>query len=285
MRLEKFKNYFYLMRLHKPIGIFLLLWPTCWALWLAQAGYPQPKIVVIFILGVILMRSAGCIINDFADRNFDKHVARTQQRPLAAGEIQPKSSLILFVILLLLAFLLVLQLNAFTFLLAIIGLILAITYPYLKRVTHLPQLGLGIAFAWGVPMAFAAETDMIPAGGWLVFLAAAIWPIIYDTEYALVDRCDDIKIGIKSTAILFGNHVNAILAILQIIFVILLIIIGFVFQLTWPYFLSLCIVAILFFYQQKLLQRGDSKSYFKAFLNNNWVGLVIFIGILLAYVV
>ncbi|MEO8963108.1 MAG: 4-hydroxybenzoate octaprenyltransferase [Gammaproteobacteria bacterium] len=275
-------HYARLMRLHKPIGIFLLLWPTLWALWLASAGKPNLLIVSIFVVGVIVMRSAGCIINDFADREIDKHVERTRDRPLTSGLVTTTEALILFFILITLAFILILFLNHFTILLAFAGLFFAVTYPFLKRVTHLPQIGLGLAYAWGVPMAFAAENNSITPAGWEVFAAALLWPVMYDTLYAMVDRSDDLKIGVKSTAILFAHYDRFMIAILQIIFLILLVHIGFLFKLTEIYFLGLFFAGLLFVYQQWLIRSRDPKACFKAFLNNNWVGLIIFFGVVFA---
>ena len=268
---------------NKPIGIFLLLWPTLWALWLASAGQPQMFIVGIFIVGVILMRSAGCIINDIADRNFDGHVERTRNRPLAAGKISVKTALVLFFILIICAFVCVLQLNRFTILLSFVGAALAVIYPFMKRFTHLPQVGLGFAFAWGVPMAFAAETSAIAPDAWLLFSAAVLWPILYDTLYAMADREDDIKIGVKSTAILFGEWDRAIVGILQILFLCVLAAVGYYFNLQSIYFLSLFIAAGFFIYQQFLIKNRDRKKCFQAFLNNHWVGLIIFVGIAASY--
>lgn len=277
----KLKPYIHLMRLNKPIGIFLLLWPTLWALWLASNNKPHFFIVIIFILGVIIMRSAGCIINDFADQHFDSHVKRTQARPLASGQLKSSSALLLFFILMFLALSLVLLLNSFTVLLAFVGALLAVIYPFLKRITHLPQIGLGFAFAWGVPMAFAAQLNFIPPTAWVIFAAAVVWPIIYDTFYAMVDREDDKKIGVKSTAILFGNQTQLITGFLQIIFLMLLVAIGYLFKLHWIYDLSLIGVGILFLYQQHLIKNNDRDQCFKAFLNNHWVGLIIFLSIIL----
>jgi 4-hydroxybenzoate polyprenyltransferase len=276
------KNYAYLMRLHKPIGILLLLWPTWWALWLAGDGHPDRSIVIIFTLGVILMRSAGCIINDIADRHFDKFVERTKQRPITSGKVSVREAIILFVILLLSAFILTLFLNRFTLFLAFIGAILAMGYPYLKRITYLPQLGLGVAFAWGVPMAFAAENHAFTLAAGYVFLAALIWPIIYDTMYAMVDRADDLKIGVKSSAILFGKQDRLIIAILQMSFLWILASAGYFFALSWFYFVALVIAGVLFCYQQWLIRQREPKACFNAFLNNNWVGFIIFVGILLS---
>ncbi len=282
--LEEMKQYFFLMRLHKPIGIFLLLWPTLWALWLAGNGKPNLFIVGIFILGVILMRSAGCIINDVADRHVDSYVARTRTRPLATGKLTSKQALLLFSSLIFCAFLLVLLLNRFTIWLAFVGVVLVVLYPFMKRFTHLPQVGLGIAFAWGVLMAFAAQNNSLSPAAWLLFFAAAVWPVIYDTMYAMVDYEDDIKIGIKSTAILFRKYDRWVIGVLQISFIALMAWVGYLFKLNIFYFLSLLIVTILFGYQQQLIKDQDQKKCLKAFLNNNWVGMILFVGIILSYV-
>lgn len=279
------KPYIHLLRLHKPIGIFLLLWPTLWSLWLAGNGKPDLLITCIFITGVIVMRSAGCIINDIADREFDKNVERTRERPLASGKISIRSACVLFGMLLLIAFLLVLFLNRLTLYLAFVGAALAIIYPFMKRFTHLPQFGLGLAFSWGVPMAFSALTNIVPAKAWVLFSAAVIWPVIYDTLYAMVDRSDDIKIGVKSTAILFDAHDRLIIGILQFIFIALLIECGFLFALKAPYFISLFIAAVFFIYQQWLIKNQVREKCFRAFLNNHWVGMIIFIGIAMSYLV
>ena len=279
---NKLKNYFYLMRLNKPIGIFLLLWPTLWALWLAGEGKPSVRIVLIFIVGVIVMRSAGCVINDLADRNFDGSVERTRARPLASHKVSVKEALVLFIILILIAFLLALSLSGLTVLLAAVGVLLAIGYPFLKRVTHLPQIGLGVTFSWGVPMAFVAQLNQIPMKSWILFLAAATWPVIYDTYYAMVDRDDDIKIGVKSTAILFGKRDLLIVGLLQCLFILLLIVVGWLFNLHFVYYISLLFVAVLFAYQQWMTRDRDRDACFKAFLNNHWVGLIIFVGIVLS---
>lgn len=276
-------HYIALMRLDKPIGILLLLWPTLWALWLASTGKPNPKIVFIFVVGVLLMRSAGCVINDFADRHVDGHVERTKLRPLATGQVSSQEALTLAAVLSGFAFLLVLFCNDKTILLAFMGMGLAIIYPFLKRITHLPQFGLGAAFAWGVPMAFAALTDQVGTKAWFIFLTAMIWPVIYDTMYAMVDRCDDIKIGVKSTAILFNDMDRMIIGLLQVLFVVMLIIIGLMFRLKHVYYYSLIIVTLLCMYQQWLIRQRYPKDCFKAFINNNWIGLSIFIGILLSY--
>lgn len=271
------------MRLNKPIGILLLLWPTLWALWLAAAGRPDERILAIFIAGVILTRSAGCVLNDFADRHFDGHVRRTRERPLASGKITVPEALLLAALLSLCAFLLVLQCNLFTIMLACAGAAWMVIYPFLKRVTNLPQLGLGVAFSWGVPMAFAAETGIVGPSGWILFITSVIWPVIYDTMYAIVDRDDDLNIGIKSAAIIFSDMDVLIIGLLQALFVLMLVIIGLMFDLHSSYYLSIPLVIILFAYQQWLIRDRHPMKCFQAFLNNNWVGLVIFGGIALSY--
>ncbi len=277
-----FRQYAYLMRLDKPIGILLLLWPTLWALWLAGNGVPPLSILLVFVTGVVLMRSAGCVINDIFDREFDKHVTRTRQRPLAAGTVSVKQALILAVVLGLAAFLLVLSCNKLTIMLSFAGALFAAAYPLLKRVTHLPQLGLGLAFSWGVPMAFAAVTNDVPAKAWLIFAAAALWPVIYDTMYAMVDRADDLKIGVKSTAILFGKHDVFIIGIMMVIFIILLIAIGYVFALNYFYYLSLLVVGYRLMQDLRMIKQRDPVQCFQAFKNNNLIGLIIFIGIFIS---
>jgi 4-hydroxybenzoate polyprenyltransferase len=274
------KLYAQLMRLHKPIGIYLLLWPTLWALWLATPELmPSTKNLLIFIAGVILMRSAGCIINDIADRKIDGKVKRTQDRPLVTGAVSSKEAWILFAIISLTAFLLVLMTNSLTIQLSVGGLILAATYPFMKRHTHLPQVVLGAAFAWSVPMAFAAEAGTIRQEAWLIYLAVVLWTVVYDTFYAMVDRDDDIKIGVKSTAILFGEQDKIITGGLQLLTLYTLILVGQRFELDTIYYTSLAIVAGLFAYQQWLIRFRDRDACFKAFLNNHWVGLVVFMGI------
>ncbi len=268
-----------LMRLDKPIGIALLLWPTLWALWLASDRKPDLKIVIIFVLGVIIMRSAGCIVNDLADRKFDGLVERTRHRPLVSGEVSVKAAKILLGFLLVAAFSLVLMLNTLTIKLAFIGAALAFIYPFLKRVTYLPQLGLGLAFAWGVPMAFAAIQNTVPEKAWFLFAAAVVWPMIYDTFYAMVDRDDDIKIGVKSTAILCGRADKLFIGIMQFIFLILIAYVGLMFNLHKAFSYSLWVVLILFIHQQYITRDRDKTACFKAFLNNHWVGAAIFFGI------
>lgn len=278
---NKAQQYWLLARFDKPIGTFILLWPALWALWIASAGHPDTKILCVFVLGVILMRAAGCVINDYADRNFDPHVERTKQRPLAAGKIQPKEALWLFVVLCLTAFALVLLLNTYTIALSFGGAFLAASYPFMKRYTQLPQAYLGIAFGWAVPMAFAAELNKIPSVAWIMYTAVVLWALVYDTMYAMVDKDDDVKIGIKSTAILFGKFDRLIIGILQIVILSLLYVVGLMQHLGGFYYVSLAIGASLFMYQQLLIARRERDRCFQAFLNNNWFGLSIFIGLLL----
>lgn len=283
MMSEKFKAYLKLMRLDKPIGFYLLLWPTLWALWLASDGKPAFYFVLIFIAGVFVMRSAGCIINDMADRNIDGFVERTAKRPLATKKVSLKEAFIILFILLSMALGLVLLLNRLTLELALIGLFITFIYPFLKRITHLPQVGLGVAFSWGIPCSFAAITGELSFKAWVLFFPALLWPIIYDTLYAMADKKDDLKIGVKSTAILFAEKDKRILVGLQLLFIGLLINVGFYFQLNHWFYLSLLIGAMLFIYQQILIKDRIPAACFKAFLNNQWVGLSIFIGILLNY--
>jgi len=277
--LSKFADYSALMRLDRPIGIYLVLWPTLWALWLAADGLPDWKVLIIFILGVALMRSAGCVINDFADRKVDGHVQRTQNRPLVTGRVSPKEALGLFGVLCLTAFGLVLLTNSFTVYLSFGGVALAFIYPFMKRFTHLPQVFLGAAFAWSVPMAFAAQTNSLAPGLWLIYAAVLLWTVTYDTFYAMVDRDDDVKVGIKSTAILFGDQDRVITGSLQLLTLLALIVMGSRFELGMIYYASLVPVVGLFYYQQVLIQKRDPKRCFKAFLNNNWVGMLVFAGI------
>jgi 4-hydroxybenzoate polyprenyltransferase len=285
MRLrERAGVYARLMRLDRPIGAWLLLWPALWALWLAGEGSPDPWNVVVFVGGVILMRSAGCVINDYADRGIDGHVHRTRYRPFAQGEVSTREALGLFLILCLLAFGLVLTLDWFTIALSLVALFLAATYPFMKRYTHLPQVYLGMAFGWAVPMAFAAETGAVAQGGWLLYVAAVLWTTIYDTMYAMVDREDDLRIGVKSTAILFGDGDRVIIGVLQVLLFIVLLVVGSRFELDWGYYhAGLIVAAILALWQQYLIRNRDPDACFRAFLNNNWFGMAIFIGLLLHY--
>jgi 4-hydroxybenzoate polyprenyltransferase len=271
------------MRLHKPIGIFLLLWPVLWALWIASGGDPDLRVVLVFVAGVVLMRSAGCVINDYADREFDPHVARTRERPIAAGRVAAGEALILFAMLCLLAFGLVLLLNTLTILMSLVGAFLATTYPFMKRYTYLPQVYLGAAFGWAVPMAFAAQTGGVPKVGWLLFVATILWATVYDTMYAMVDRDEDVKIGVKSTAILFGEADRTIIAVVQVLLFLALLLAGQVAELGGYYYFGLLLAAALAVYQQYLIRERKPKECFKAFLNNNWFGAAVFGGIFLEY--
>jgi len=281
MHFQKLSPYIQLMRLDRPIGIYLVLWPALWALWLAADGFPPWHILLIFVLGAILMRSAGCVINDYADRDFDGHVARTCQRPLATGAIKPKQALKLFALLCLMSFGLVLLLNPLTVLMSCGALGLAALYPFTKRLTHWPQAFLGAAFAWAVPMAFTAVQNQLPWQVWPLFAATLIWALIYDTAYALVDKEDDLKIGIKSTAIGFGRYVNEVIGLFQLLMLGLLVWVGQLFALHWPYYLGLGLVAVGFFYHQHLLRKNDPQLAFQVFLQNHWLGVVIWLGIVL----
>ena len=280
---NRLREYALLMRLHRPIGIYLLLWATLWALWLAGHGQPPKGVVLVFVLGVALMRSAGCVINDIADRNFDQHVARTRDRPLAAGRVRPGEAVGLAVVLCLLAFALVLTQNTLTIQLSFIGLALTVSYPLMKRFHHFPQLHLGAAFGWGIPMAFAAVTNTLPLLAWLLLLANVLWSAIYDTEYAMVDREDDLKIGLKSTAIRFGERDKQIIGYLQLALLLLLVVIGLLSGCGGFYYLGLFIAAWLALYQQYLIRDRNPEECFKAFLNNHPFGLVIFCGLLLDF--
>ncbi|MEI8572853.1 4-hydroxybenzoate octaprenyltransferase [Methylomonas sp. LW13] len=280
---DRLHQYWLLARFDKPIGIFILLWPTLWALWIAGDGRPDSLVLTVFIAGVVLMRAAGCVINDYADKDFDPHVDRCKLRPIAAGKVSPKEALIVFAVLCLTAFGLVLLLNGYTIGLSFIGAFLAASYPFMKRFTHLPQAYLGAAFGFAVPMAFAAQTNEIPLVGWILYLAVLLWALVYDTMYAMVDIDDDLKIGVKSTAILFGKRVREITGGLQIVILVLLMTVGLMKQLSWPYYAGLTVAAGLAVYQQKLIFHFDKPKCFKAFLNNNWFGLAVFVGIVFAY--
>ena len=279
MELSKAKAYWQLARFDRPIGSLLLLWPTLWALFLAADGFPNPQVLVVFVLGVIFMRAAGCVINDFADRNFDGHVKRTAQRPMPSGKITEREALGLFGLLVLISFLLVLTMNKLTIMLSVVGLLLAAAYPFMKRYTHLPQLVLGMAFGWSIPMAYAAQAGELPAVAWLLFAANILWTIAYDTQYAMVDRDDDLKVGIKSTAILFGRSDKIIVGLLQLGALVLLIAVGAMMGLHQLYYWFLLLAAGLFVYQQMLIRERERDPCFKAFLNNNYVGMLVCIGI------
>jgi len=275
--------YWRLMRFDKPIGTLLLLWPTWWALLLAGAGRPGLKNTLIFTAGVVLMRAAGCVMNDIADRDFDPHVERTRCRPLAAGELMLRQALGLFLVLMLLAFGLVLMTNVLTIKLAFVGAALAASYPFFKRVTHLPQVVLGIAFGWGIPMAFAAETGAVPALAWFLLAVNTAWSVIYDTLYAMVDRDDDLAVGIRSTAILFGRFDVAIVGLLMVVMIAMLLALGLWQALTWGWYAGVGVAAILFLRQVVAVRNRDRAACFRAFLNNNWVGFALFLGLVLHF--
>jgi len=280
---SRWNAYWRLMRFDRPIGILLLLWPTWWALLLASGGWPTARNALIFTAGVVIMRAAGCVMNDIADRDFDPHVERTRQRPLASGELQLKQALGLFFVLMVIAFLLVLMTNALTVKLALVGALLASTYPFFKRFTHAPQVVLGIAFGWGIPMAFAAETGAVPALAWWLLAINTVWSVIYDTEYAMVDREDDLAVGIKSTAILFGRFDVPAIAVLMVGMIALLGVVGAEAGLGWPWYLGLAVAAALFGWQLVTIRQREREACFRAFMNNNWVGFALFVGLLLHY--
>ena len=280
---SKCQAFLQLMRVDKPIGSLLLFWPTLWALWLAAQGFPRFSTLIVFCLGVFLMRSAGCVINDYADRNVDGFVRRTKNRPLPSGRVSSKEAIILFVILSLCSFFLVLTQNWLTIQLSVIGLLLAFMYPFMKRFTHLPQFILGMAFGWSIPMAYAAQSNTLTLVTWLLFVANITWTIAYDTMYAMIDKEDDLIIGVKSAAILFGNYDKLIIAMLQGVTLLLLLTIGLLEGLHWPYYLSLLIAAALFLKQQEHIKDRSREACFKAFLDNNYVGGVVFAGFFLAY--
>ena len=280
---ERIVNFALLCRLDKPIGTYLLLWPTLWALWLAGEGKPDITILLIFIGGVILMRSAGCVINDYADRKIDGKVNRTQHRPIATGKISPRQALIFFTVLCLAAFGLVLMLNWLTVGLSVIALILAAIYPFMKRYTYMPQAFLGLAFGWSVPMAYAAQSNTLPEAAWLLLTATVLWATAYDTIYAMIDRDDDLQIGVKSTAILFGDADKLIIGVIQGTFLLTMLIVGNKLELSGIYFLSLLVAAGLMGYQHKLIKDREPDQCLKAFLNNHWIGVAIFAGIYLHY--
>lgn len=280
----QFTQYARLMRFDRPIGIWLLLWPTLWGVWVSAAGNPDPWVFTAFVLGVIVMRSAGCVINDYADRDFDARVTRTADRPIATGEVDPTEALVLFAALAMIALGLVLTLNRLTQLLAIGAAFLTIVYPFCKRFFAAPQLILGAAFAWGIPMAFAAHNNSVPRIAWLMWLTVLIWAVIYDTMYAMVDRDDDRKLGIRSTAILFGQADVFIISLLQIIMLLSLFLVGEVAQLGMWYRLGVLFTALLMLYQHALIRGREPDKCFRAFLHNRHIGATIFGGIALSYI-
>ena len=277
------REYALLMRLHRPIGTLLLLWPTLWGLWIAGAGRPDPHVLLVFVAGVVLMRSAGCVMNDFADRRIDPYVARTRDRPLARGTVTPLEALLLAGALGAVAFGLVLTLNRLTVLLALAGAVLTVAYPFLKRFTHLPQIWLGASFGWSVPMAFAAQTGAVPQLAWLMFIAVVIWAVVYDTMYAMVDREDDLQLGVRSTAILFGDADRLIIGVLQVLLLVALALVGQQAALGAWYYGALLVATGLALWQQWLIRERRPEDCFRAFLNNHYFGMTVFIGILLHY--
>ncbi|KTS71726.1 4-hydroxybenzoate octaprenyltransferase [Pantoea sp. BS_4] len=280
-QMTKWQAYSRLMRIDKPIGTLLLLWPTLWALWLANRAMPPLPVLIVFVAGVFVMRAAGCVINDYADRKVDGHVERTKLRPLASGAVTAKEAKMLFVVLGLIAFGLVLSMNLMTIMLSVVGLALAWVYPFMKRYTHLPQVVLGAAFGWAIPMAWAAVSESLPLVCWLVFLANICWTVAYDTQYAMVDREDDLKIGVKSTAILFGQYDKLIIGLLQLATLGLMALVGTRLHLNGAFYWTLLLAGGLFVYQQKLIAKRARQACFQAFLNNNYVGLVLFLGVLM----
>ncbi|MBS0423086.1 MAG: 4-hydroxybenzoate octaprenyltransferase [Proteobacteria bacterium] len=282
---DRIKTYVQLMRLDKPIGILLLLWPMLWGLWFAAQGFPDGLILVIFVLGTVLMRSAGCVINDFADRKIDPHVERTKNRPMAAGRVSSKEALLLAAGLSLIAFLLILPLNQLTILLSVPALFLAASYPFTKRFFAMPQAYLGIAFSFGIPMAFAAQTGSLPPIIWILMLANLFWVIAYDTAYAIVDKPDDLKIGIKTSAITFGQFDVLGVMVCHACFLAIMLLIGQLQQMNWAYYAGLITASGLIAYQYTLIRNRDRALCFKAFLHNNWVGMAVFAGIVLDFAI
>ena len=280
---ERIVQYALLMRVHKPIGSLLLLWPTLWALWIAGAGEPDPGVVLVFVAGVFVMRSAGCVINDYADRRIDPYVRRTKDRPVASGRVKPREALVLFAVLCLAGLGLVLTLNGLAVALSFAGAALAASYPFTKRWTHLPQIHLGVAFGWGIPMAFAALTGGTPPLAWLLLAGVVAWAVAYDTMYAMADREDDLRIGVKSTAILFGGADRAFVGASQLAVLAVLVLAGREAGLGVFYHAAVAMGATLFLYQQRLIRNREPAACFDAFLNNNWVGALVFAGIAIDY--
>ncbi len=279
----RIEQYLRLMRVDRPVGTLLLMWPTLWALWIASRGRPDPDVLVIFIVGVFLMRSAGCVINDYADRDMDPHVERTRDRPLAAGRVSNLEALLLFAVLCGAALALVLTLNYLTVMLSLVGAFWAVIYPFMKRFIHFPQLFLGFAFSWGIPMAFSAQTGDVPAMAWVMLAANMAWVMAYDTMYAMSDREDDLAIGVKSTAILFGRQDRLIVGCCQLLTLVLLALVGVFESLNHYYYLSLLVTGVFFLYQQWLMRDREARACFQAFLNNTWSGASIYLGLVLSY--
>jgi 4-hydroxybenzoate polyprenyltransferase len=282
---RRLSEYAHLARLDRPIGTWLLLWPALWALWVAGAGRPEPRVLILFVLGVVVMRAAGCVVNDFADRDIDPHVRRTRDRPLAARRVAPAEALVLFGALIAIALILVTRLNELTVKLAFIGALLTISYPFVKRVFPMPQLYLGISFGgWSVPMAFAAQTGVLPRVCWLLYIAAVIWAALYDTIYAMIDREDDLRIGVKSSAILFADMDRFLIGVMQLMMLLSLVLAGHSMHFGGWYQAGVLAAAILFLWQQWLIRKREPAGCLRAFLNNQYVGLAVFVGILLEYV-
>lgn len=281
--MDRLLAFIQLTRLDKPVGALLLLWPTLAALWIAADGNPPLRITSAFVFGTFVMRAAGCVINDIADRDYDHHVKRTENRPLAQGRVSLPEAYALFAILALIGLAIVMTLNRMTQIMAILGVAITVAYPYLKRWTHLPQIALGIAFSWGIPMAFTAVGQSLPGIAWLMFAASMLWIVAYDTEYAMVDRRDDLRIGIKSTAILFGRIDRLMIGILQIFTLILFFLVGLNSGFRHIYFIAIVIIAVLFAWQQYLIRTREEEACFTAFRNNTWVGLTLFLGTVAEY--
>ena len=281
--MNKLALYARLMRIDKPIGTLLLLWPTLWGLWIASNGHPHPAVLLVFVLGTVLMRSAGCVVNDYADRDFDPHVERTRERPLASGKVTKKEALILAAALALTAFVLVLSLNRLTILLSFAALFLAASYPFTKRFFAIPQAYLGIAFGFGIPMAFAAEMGSVPTVAWIILAANLFWTVAYDTEYALVDREDDIRIGIRTSALTFGRYDVFAVMLCYTIMLAILAFVGIELQRGAFYYAGLLAAFFIMLYHYTLIRNRDRMRCFRAFLHNNWVGGAIFLGIFLDY--
>ncbi len=280
---KKIIQYYYLARLDKPVGILLLLWPVLWALWIAAEGSPDFDVLFIFILGVIVMRSAGCIINDLADRNLDRHISRTSERPITSGKVKSLEAIQLTIVLMSCALLLVFNLNSLTFKLSFVAALLAVIYPFMKRITYLPQVFLGLTFAWSIPMAFAAQTNTIPEIAWLIFITTVLWAVVYDTMYAMVDREDDIKTGIKSTAILFDDADRVIIGAIQLMVLFSQLLTGAKLELGRYYYIGIAIASLLSIYQQYLIKDRIPENCFRAFLNHQWYGMAVFVGLYLNY--
>ncbi len=284
LSMRQLKPYIQLTRMDRPIGIMLLLWPTLWALWIATNGEPPITLVFIFVMGTFLMRSAGCIINDIADRHIDGLVERTKNRPLASGQLSIKAAIVLFVILLFAAFLILLPiLSPLIVSLALIAVLVTIIYPFSKRWIQAPQMVLGLAFAWGIPMAFAAGAQQLPLVCWVLFVATLLWIVSYDTMYAMADRVDDRKIGVNSTAILFGDNDRLIIAMIQISLIVILLMVGAMLKLLLSYYIAVIMAAAVLIYKQWLIRSRERHRCFQAFINNHWFGLIIFVGIFISY--